>query len=132
MLLIYLHLVFVFFNFNNFPIFYSGVQIMGLLYKLLQKLINSDNGSHHNLLHFVYILGDDQRPILYQVECLRDGRSFSTRLVKGIQNGVIIFNCMVSYHIGELQPVESQPQMPIVPPPEELDTLESLLTKALE
>lgn len=82
--------------------------------------------------HFYKFTGNEQKPILYQVDCVRDGKSFSARTVKAIQNGVVIFNGMVSYHVGETIPVESQPTMPIVAPPEELDNLENLLKKALE
>jgi acyl-CoA thioesterase len=91
----------------------------------------------HRIFFFVHfdfykLTGSEQKPILYQVDCVRDGKSFSARTVKAIQNGVVIFNGMVSYHVGETMPVESQPAMPVVAPPEELDNLENLLKKALE
>lgn len=80
----------------------------------------------------MFFAGSDQLPILYEVERVRDGKNFSARLVKAVQNGVILVNAMVSYHIGEQIPVESQPLMPTVPPPEELSGLDTLFKNAFE
>src|ERR1700759_837023 len=71
-------------------------------------------------LHAYFILpGDPAVPIIYEVEQLRDGRSFSTRRVRAIQHGHPIFAMSVSFHVEEEGLSHSIP-MPTVPPPEEL------------
>src|SRR6478672_1176298 len=53
-------------------------------------------------IHCYFILpGDPQIPIIYQVERLRDGKSYSTRRVTAIQHGNAIFSIMVSFHAEE-------------------------------
>src|SRR6202000_2189609 len=50
-------------------------------------------------IHCYFILpGDPQIPIIYQVERLRDGKSYSTRRVTAIQHGNAIFSIMGSFH----------------------------------
>ena len=77
------------------------------------------------------VLGRVSRPIIYHVENMRDGSSFSTRLVKAVQNGDIIFTSMVTYHKHEPELATHQYPMPDVPPPESLETYVDLLQKAL-
>ena len=72
-------------------------------------------------LHCYFILpGDPQIPIIYQVERLRDGKSYSTRRVTAIQHGNAIFSIMVSFHVEEPGAFNHQDKMPDVPPPEKL------------
>src|SRR6478735_3978360 len=72
-------------------------------------------------LHCYFILpGDPQIPIIYQVERLRDGKSYSTRRVTAIQHGNAIFSIMVSFHAEEESAFDHQDKMPDVPPPEKL------------
>ena len=72
-------------------------------------------------LHCYFILpGDPQIPIIYQVERLRDGKSYSTRRVTAIQHGNAIFSIMVSFHAEEEGAFDHQDKMPDVPPPEKL------------
>jgi len=63
--------------------------------------------------------GDNKKPVLLDVERVRDGRSFSMRRVVAIQNGQAIFNMDVSFHIDESGFEHSEP-MPNVPTPQEL------------
>lgn len=63
--------------------------------------------------------GDDKKPIVYDVENIRDGRSFSTRRVRAIQNGKPIFYLTASFQTAE-DGYEHQPTMPEVPGPEGL------------
>ena len=58
-------------------------------------------------------------PILYDVQRIRDGKSFTTRTVNAIQNGEYIFNMSVSFKISE-KGFEHQFEMPDVPGPENL------------
>jgi len=72
-------------------------------------------------LHCYFILpGDPKIPIIYEVERLRDGKSYSTRRVTAIQHGHAIFSIMVSFHVDEPTAFDHQDKMPVVPPPEKL------------
>jgi acyl-CoA thioesterase-2 len=61
-------------------------------------------------------------PIVYQVERVRDGRSFTTRRVVAVQQGRTIFNLTASFHQPELG-IDHQVPMPGVPDPETLPKL---------
>ncbi|NOX51525.1 MAG: acyl-CoA thioesterase II [Gammaproteobacteria bacterium] len=77
---------------------------------------------HHQLhsLHAYFLrAGDWQTPILYEVDRIRDGKSFTTRRVAAIQHGRAIFSLSCSWHKQEQALEHSQP-MPDVPPPESL------------
>jgi acyl-CoA thioesterase-2 len=64
--------------------------------------------------------GDPNVPILYEVDRLRDGKSFSTRRVVAIQHGEVIFNLQASFHAEE-PGLDYQIKMPTdVPDPESL------------
>ena len=87
-------------------------------------------------LHAYFILpGDLKAPIVYFVDRLRDGSSFSTRRVTAIQHGQAIFNLSASFHSAEAGP-EHQASMPEVPPPEdvtpELDYIRELADRIPE
>ncbi len=75
------------------------------------------------ILHSVhaYFLrpGDANLPIIYQVELVRDGRSFVSRKIVAKQNGQVIFDCAMSFQREE-QGLSHQASMPAVPPPESL------------
>jgi acyl-CoA thioesterase II len=73
----------------------------------------------HSLHGYFILPGDVRAPIVYFVDRLRDGKSFTTRRVTAIQHGQAIFNMAASFQIDE-DGVEHQLEMPSVPPPEEL------------
>ncbi len=76
--------------------------------------------------------GNAEKPIIYDVERLRDGRSISTRRVKAIQNGKAIFFMTASFHV-EAKGVDHQAPMPDVIGPEDLvSTRERIQKLALE
>jgi acyl-CoA thioesterase II len=79
-------------------------------------------GTVHSLHAYFLRPGDPTVPILYEVDRIRDGRSFSTRRVVAIQRGQAIFNLSASFHVEEAGP-EHQIAMPEVPDPETLPTL---------
>jgi acyl-CoA thioesterase-2 len=62
--------------------------------------------------------GDPRIPILYEVDRIRDGRSFTTRRVVAIQHGRAIFSMSVSYQVEE-SGFEHHTPMPDVPSPDE-------------
>ena len=79
-----------------------------------------EEGREAHSLHAYFILpGDLNRPIVYFVERLRDGGSFSTRRVTAIQRGEAIFNLSASFHSPQ-DGIEHQTPPPDVPGPEEL------------
>ena len=74
----------------------------------------------HSLRAYFMRAGDAERPVLYEVERIRDGSSFSTRRVVAIQQGDAIFSMDVSFQIAE-DGYTHHDLMPNVPPPEELE-----------
>jgi len=71
-------------------------------------------------LHAYFLLGGDPKvPIIYEVDRIRDGRSFTTRRVMAIQHGRAIFSMEVSFH-GAEEGLSHQFPMPDVPKPDEL------------
>ncbi len=81
-----------------------------------------DAGAPHSLHSYFLRPGDPSVPILYEVDRIRDGRSFTTRRVVAIQHGRAIFNLSASFHIDE-PGLEHQVAMPDAPPPESLPSL---------
>lgn len=84
----------------------------------------------HSLHSYFLRPGIAGQPIIYDVDPIRDGRSFCTRRVVAIQNGEAIFTIAVSFHIGE-EGVSHQIDMPDVPMPEELDDDEAYYSRIL-
>jgi acyl-CoA thioesterase II len=76
-------------------------------------------GSVHSLHSYFLRPGDPMVPILYEVDRIRDGRSFTTRRVVAIQHGKAIFNLAASFHVDE-PGLDHQIQMPEAPDPESL------------
>ncbi|ADD43459.1 acyl-CoA thioesterase [Stackebrandtia nassauensis] len=81
-------------------------------------------GRHVNSLHGYFVRpGDSTKPIVYEVERIRDGRSFSVRRTVAVQNGQTIFFMSASFHTGE-DGLEHGETAPVdVPPPVEVPTL---------
>lgn len=78
-------------------------------------------GRRPHSMHAYFLLGGDPKaPIIYDVDRIRDGKSFTTRSVRAIQHGQPIFSMSVSFHNDEDQPFDHQAKMPDVPGPETL------------
>lgn len=76
----------------------------------------------HSLHAYFIRPGDPAIPIVYNVERVRDGRSFTTRRVVAVQHGKAIFTMSASFHLHE-ENVEHQAAVaPVVPRPETLPT----------
>src|SRR5712675_3585268 len=73
----------------------------------------------HSLHGYFLLAGDPKVPIIYEVDRIRDGKSFTTRRVVAIQHGHAIFTMQVSFHADE-PGLEHQARMPDVPGPEDL------------
>jgi acyl-CoA thioesterase-2 len=83
----------------------------------------------HSLHGYFLLAGDPEREIVYDIERLRDGGSFTTRRARAIQHGRAIFAMSASFHKPEAG-YEHQSQMPDVPPPEALPGVSELLSAA--
>jgi acyl-CoA thioesterase II len=71
-------------------------------------------------LHAYFLLGGDPKvPIIYEVDRIRDGKSFTTRRVTAIQHGHAIFSMEVSFHVVE-EGLVHQIEKPDVPGPDTL------------
>jgi acyl-CoA thioesterase-2 len=80
----------------------------------------------HSLHGYFLRPGDPRRPILYQVDPIRDGRSFTTRRVVGIQHGEAIFTLSASFQVKE-QGLQHQVPVLDVPDPDGLRPLAETL-----
>ena len=78
----------------------------------------------HSLHAYFFRPGDPRVPIVYNVDRIRDGQSFTTRRVVAIQHGRAIFALAASFQLPE-QGLEHADEMPEVPAPEQLDDLAS-------
>lgn len=85
----------------------------------------------HSLHSYFLRPGDPSIPILYDVDRIRDGKSFTTRRVNAIQRGEAIFSMMVSFQVAEVG-LEHHIPMPSVPAPETLPNAEEALTTLAE
>src|SRR5215216_1963342 len=71
----------------------------------------------HSLHGYFMLAGDVATPVVYQVDRIRDGRSFTTRRVLAIQEGREIFSMLCSFQVEE-PGIEHGAALPDVPPPE--------------
>jgi acyl-CoA thioesterase-2 len=85
----------------------------------------------HSLHAYFLRPGDPTIPLIYEVDRIRDGKSFTTRRVVGIQHGKAIFNLAASFQIAETGPEHSDP-MPDVPDPETLPTFRERIEPHLD
>ena len=85
----------------------------------------------HSLHAYFLRPGDPNIPIVYEVDRIRDGKSFTTRRVVAIQHGRAIFNLAASFQIVENGPDHQMP-MPTVPGPDELPTWHQRVEPYLE
>jgi acyl-CoA thioesterase-2 len=98
-----------------------GGQVAGQALVAAGRTVPADRPVHS--LHAYFIRpGDPAVPIVYLVDRIRDGVSFTTRRVVAVQHGKAIFNLAASFHRVE-SGLEHQGTMPDVPDPETLPTL---------
>ncbi len=95
-----------------------GGQVFAQALVAAKRTVDGPREAHS--AHGYFILpGDLKAPIVYFVDKLRDGASFTTRRVTAIQHGQAIFNLSASFHIQE-NGFEHQDAMPAAPDPESL------------
>ena len=85
----------------------------------------------HSLHSYFLRPGDPGAPIVYTVDRIRDGRSFTTRRVVAVQHGQPIFHLSSSFQTYE-EGLEHQVPMPEAPDPETLPTAEDMLPRYAE
>src|SRR6476646_1379312 len=81
----------------------------------------------HSLHAYFVRSGDEHRPVLYEVERVRDGRSFATRQVVAYQEGGAILNLIASFHVDEAGADHPGVVAPMVPRPDGLARRETEL-----
>src|SRR3954471_14408022 len=98
-----------------------GGQVAGQALVAAGRTVPEERKVHS--LHAYFIRpGDPRIPIVYEVDRIRDGRSFTTRRVVGVQRGNAIFSLSASFQTPE-EGIEHADEMPDVPAPETLPTM---------
>jgi acyl-CoA thioesterase-2 len=82
----------------------------------------------HSMHSYFLRPGDTAVPIVYDVDPVRDGRSFATRRVLARQHGRPIYGLTASFQVAE-EGFEHQDPMPDVPGPEGLEDVRSLMSE---
>jgi acyl-CoA thioesterase-2 len=99
-----------------------GGQVAGQALVAAGRTVDADRRVHS--LHAYFLRpGDPHIPILYEVDRIRDGKSFTTRRVVAIQHGHAIFHLSASFHVDE-DGFDHMDPMPDVPRPEDLPTFQ--------
>jgi acyl-CoA thioesterase II len=101
-----------------------GGQVLAQALMAAGRTVEPDRYVHSMHAYFLK-LGDPHVPVVFDVDRIRDGGSFTTRRVVAIQHGQAIFNLAASFHKRERGP-EHADRMPDVPSAEELPTVARL------
>ena len=107
---------------------FGGQVLAQSLYAAIQTV--TDDRIPHSMHGYFILPGDINMPIVYKVDRLRDGGSFTTRRVTAIQKGQAIFNMAASFQEPQ-EGLDHQITIPDVPPPEALVT-DSQLAEAFK
>jgi acyl-CoA thioesterase-2 len=104
-----------------------GGQVASQALVAAARTVEPDRAVHS--LHAYFLRpGDISVPIVYDAECTRDGRAFSTRRVVARQHGRPIFYMSASFQVPE-DGLEHQDEMPHTPPPDECPELGDVLAQ---
>ena len=99
-----------------------GGQVAGQALVAATRTVGADYRVHS--LHGYFLRpGNSDHPVIFLVDRIRDGRSFVTRRVNGVQDGEVIFSMSASFHIDGDEGIEHQDPMPAAPDPDALDPL---------
>jgi acyl-CoA thioesterase II len=108
-----------------------GGQVIGQALVAACRTVDDVTARPPHSLHAYFLLGGDPKvPIVYEVDRIRDGKSFTTRRVIAIQHGHAIFSMEVSFHVAEEGWVH-QFAMPDVPRPDQLPSEAEVRDKLL-
>ena len=103
-----------------------GGQVLAQALSAAMQTVQEDR--HMHSMHAYFILpGDPEQPIVYEVDRIRDGGSFTTRRIVAIQHGRAIFNMAASFQKKE-RGFDHQFNMPDVPGPDALLNDDELLS----
>jgi len=91
-----------------------GGQVLGQALSAARQTVDPERHVHSFHSYFLRE-GDSSKPIIYTVDCIRDGKSFNTRRVVAVQNGQPVFNLSASFQVNE-SGFEHQDPMPAVIP----------------
>jgi acyl-CoA thioesterase II len=104
-----------------------GGQVAGQALVAAGRTVPEDR--HVHSLHAYFIRpGDPSVPLVYTVDRVRDGRSFTTRRVSAVQHGKVIFTLSASFQVAE-EGLSHQASMPEVPGPETLPPFHERMEK---
>jgi len=106
-----------------------GGQVIGQA--LVAACRTVEGRSPHSLHAYFLLPGDPKVPIVYDVDRIRDGKSFTTRRVLARQHGQAIFAMSVSFHANEPARLMHQAAMPDVPRPEQLPSESEIKNRVL-
>ena len=107
-----------------------GGQVIGQALVAAVRTVEASRQPHS--MHAYFLLpGDPKVPIIYDVDRMRDGKSFTTRSVTARQHGHPIFSMLVSFHADEAAGLDHQAKMPDVPGPEALPSEAEVRAKIL-
>src|SRR5712692_5075625 len=107
-----------------------GGQVIGQALVAACRSVDVAGRPPHSLHAYFLLGGDPKVPIIYEIDRIRDGKSFTTRRVVAIQHGQAIFTMAVSFHRNE-PGMEHQATMPAVPKPEQLPSEAELKERVL-
>ena len=97
-----------------------GGQVLAQCLNAASRTVDEDRPAHS--LHAYFLRpGNPKKQILFEVDPIRDGGSFTTRRIVAKQDGIPIFNMSVSFHKME-EGFEHQMPMPPAPEPETVET----------
>ena len=109
-----------------------GGQVIGQALVAASRTVEEQNRIAHSLHGYFLRPGDTEIPILYSVDRIRDGKSFSTRRVVAVQRGEAIFSMAASFQNIE-EGLSHQMEMPSdVPPPSECQSEIELRKKYID
>ena len=97
-----------------------GGQVLAQSLSAANRTVEEDRLAHSMHAYFMRP-GNPEKQIVYEVQPLRDGKSFTTRLVIAKQDGEPIFNTTISYQVAE-EGLQHQIEAPQVTAPEELES----------
>lgn len=105
-----------------------GGQVLGQALVAASRTVEDETRTAHSLHGYFLRPGDTTIPILYEVDRIRDGKSFTTRRVIATQKGRPIFSMSVSFQVHETG-LEHQFPMPELPAPEDCPSQKDLMEK---
>ena len=113
-----------------FPPRVYGGQVLAQALNAALRSVDDSARMPHSMHAYFLRPGNPAKQIIYEVDPIRDGRSFTTRRVVAKQDGVPIFNSSISFHLRETH-FDHQAAMPDVPGPESLpDDVEHAVSPA--